>query len=564
MNRDHDPRATDQLEAIEPKRFRVSRRRLVGSAAGGAAALSLGAGWPRLAGAGPAPAGHAGRRAAQADEPTIVIGTLGEASSINPFAVNESEGYWRCKMLFDEFVRANAATYAPEPGLASEWTIEDLVFTFTVRDNATFADGTDVTAEDVAFTLKGMLAAETASPSQIKYMAIDGAEAFAAGDADDVSGIEVVDPKTLKITLARPDAPFLYNLRYLFVVPAAMLEGKDISNTSTEAFFQSPVGAGPFVFESWETGGDFVATRNENYWQEGKPALASFTHRVIADSQSLVLALQNDEIDASNYPNPAAKEQLEENPELTILVPPFASPNGWMFNLANEHLAKKEVRQAIAMALNTDQFASDFLLGLSRAGLGPIAPDSWAHDPDLEPIPYDVEAARQMVIDAGSEGAQIRFNVNKGNVLREDWLTYTQQALEEIGIEVVAELLEYATLVDQVTINKDYDVTGVDFAGVTAEPSELFEQFHSESSGNYMNYSNPELDALLVQAKETLEIEDAKPIYAEIQRILIEDVPMFFAWYRPFLHAVENTYTGYTDSAAYGLFHTLEDWTVTE
>jgi len=530
-------------------RSRLTRRRLVGGAAATAAGLALTG--PRLE-----------RRAAAQEEPTIIIGTLGEAKTINPFLSDESEGDWRCKMLFDEFVRANPATYAPEPGLAAEWTIDNLTFTFKIQPNAKFSDGTDVTADDVAFTIKGHLAQSTGSSRQTKYFAIEGAEAYAAGEADDVSGIKVVDPKTLQITLARPDAPFLYNLRFIFVVPKAQLEGKSLTD---DPFFQNPVGAGPFVFQKWDVGGDFVATRNPYYWQPGKPALASFTHRTIADANSLVLALQSGDIDASNYPAPTAKEQLEQNSDLVILVPPFASANGWIFNCTHEWLSKKEVRKAIAMALNTEQFAQDSLLGLGQPGNGPIAPDNWAYDKDLQPIPYDVEAAKQLIAEAGMpEGTQIRFMVNQGNVLREDWLTFTQQALKEIGIEVVPEVIEYATLVERVTVEGDYDACGVDFAGVTAEPSELYEQFHTGSMGNFAKYSNPELDALLEQVRQELDLEKAKEIYKEIQAILQDEVPMFFAWYRPFLHVVHRRYTGYVDSAAYGLFHTLEDWTVVE
>lgn len=497
----------------------------------------------------------------QDGEPSILIATLGDASTINPFLTNESEGDWRCKMLFDEVIRANPATYALEPGLASEWAVDDLTITLTIRDNATFSDGADVTADDVAFTLKGHLADSTGSSRQALYLSIDGAQAYADGEADDVSGLEVVDPKTLRVTLAQPDAAFLYNMRFVFVVPMAALDGKNLTD---DPFFQAPVGAGPYVFESWTSGSDFIANANPNYWQEGKPAIVRLTHRTIPDSQSIVLALQTGEVDGSNYPNPAAKAELEENANLTILVPPFSSPNGWMFNLENEHLAKKEVRRAIAMALDSETFAADALLGLGGPGLGPIAPDNWAFDPSLEPIPYDPETARQMVLDAGSEGAQIRFCVNQGNVLREDWLIFTQQALQEIGIEVVPEVIDYPTLVSRVTEQGDYDATGVDFAGVTAEPSQLYEQFHSDSAGNFMNYSNPELDALLTEARATLDQEAAKPIYAEIQRVIMDDVPMHYAWYRPFLHAIDKRFEGYTDSAAYGLFHTLEDWTVVE
>lgn len=540
----------------DTQRWLISRRGLVGGAAATAAALALGG----EAGAAPGTRGIA--RSANQEGGTVVIATLGEAITINPFLTNESEGDWRCRMLFDRFVRINPTTYAPEPGLASEWTIEDMTFTFTIRDNATFSDGSDVTADDIAFTIKGHIAPSTGSSRSSKYLVIAGAQEYADGTADDVSGITVVDPKTLQITLSEPSAPFLLNLRYIYVVPKAQLEGKDLAN---DEWFQNPVGAGPFVFESWSIGGDFVATKNPHFWREGMPALDSFTHRVIADSQSIVLALESGDIDTSIYANPTAAESLQSNPDLEVMVPPFNSPNGWLFNCSHEWLSKKEVRKAIAMALNSEQFAADSLLGLGKPGVGPIAPDSWAYDTELQPIPYDVEAAKELIAQSGMpEGTEIRFLTNQGNVLREDWLTYTEQALQEIGIKVVPEPIEYATVVDRVTGSGDFDVCGVDFAGVTVDPSELYEQFHSSSAGNYMKYSNPELDALLEQARRELDIEAAKGIYKQIQAIIMDEVPMHFAWYRPFLHVLrKGRYEGYTDSVLdEGLYETLEEWTV--
>ncbi len=523
----------------------TDRRTLLGGAAALGAATAIGA--------------KAAPAVAAQDEPLeIIIGTLGEANTINPFLANDSEADWRCTQLFDSVIRVDPSSYELVPGLASEWTVDDLVITFTIRE-AGFSDGSVLTANDVAFMLEGILNPETAAGRATLYNMIAGAQEFVDGSADSVSGIEVTDDRTLKVTLAEPNAAFLYNMRFIKPVPAAQLEGKSLSD---DPWFQAPIGAGPFQFESWTTGADFIMTANPNFWEEGKPAIQRVIHRTIADAQSLVLALQDGSIDGSNYPNPAAAEDLRAIPELDVLVPPFNSPNGWMFNLENEHLAKKEVRQAIAMALDTERFAADFLLGLGEAGVGPIAPDSWAFDKDLKPLPYDPETAKQMIADAGAEGAEIRFNVNAGNILREDWLTYTQQALEEVGITVVPELLEYATLVDAVTTNQDYEVTGVDFCGVTVEPSALYEQFHTGAAGNYMGYSNPELDELLEEARRTIDQEAAKPIYAQIQAILVDDVPFHFAWYRPFLHVVNKEKFGnYTDSAGDGLFYDLWNWT---
>jgi len=556
MTRFEDP-DTSTFQVVSQRKLRLltSRRKLVAAAAGATGALALGG---NLAYASPSRAARYLREQAQ-DELAIIIGTLGEAKSINPFQTGgDSESEWRTIQLFDELLRIDPLTFAPLPGIAKEYVLDGDTITLTLQDNVKFSDGTDLTAEDVEFTLLGHLNPETASIHQTKYTAIAGAAEYVAGSAESVSGIEVVDPKTLRITLAEPQAAILYNLRFIRPVPKAQLEGKSLVN---DAWFQNPVGAGPFKFESWTTDADFVMTRNEHFWEADKPAITRVTHRVIADAQSLVLALLGNEIDGSNYPSPSGKEQLEGNPDLTILVPPFNSPNGWLFNTRIEPLNNKNVRKAIAMALDNEQFAADALLGLGGAGLGPIAPGSWAHDATLEPIPFDPDAAKTLVQEAGAEGAQISFMVNAGNIQREDWLAYTQQALQAIGLEVVPEAIEYATLVERTTTTHDFGATNGDMAGVTAEPSELFEQFHSTGSANHTGFSTEELDGLLETARTTIDIEEAKPIYAQIQRILMDEVPVDWAWYRPFLHTVTNRWANVTDSANDGLFYTLKDWT---
>ncbi len=551
------PRPTRRSPADDAAR--LSRRTLVGGAAAVAALAVAGTNDGAMAaGSGPRP-GEFSRLQA---EGTILIGTLGEAKTINPFQSDESEGDWRCKMLYDEFVRPDPETYAATPGLAASWDIQDLVITFTLQPTATFSDGSDVTAEDVKFTLEGFLDPQTASPRAVKFEKIAGAPA-AGGTmpAEGISGIEVVDPKTVRITLAEPDAAFLYNMRYLFVVPRAKLEDKDLSAASTDPFFQSPIGAGPYTFERWSVGADFVATANPNFW-EGAPEIAGFTHRTIPDSSALVSALQAGDIDGSLYAAPTLASDLEADPNLTILVPPFGSPNGTLFNCRVAPLDNPSVRRAIAMAVNVPEYVSSSLLGLGDAGLGPIAPDSWAHDPSLEPIPFDQAQAQALLTEAGVGEIELSMLCNAGNVLREDWLIRSQADLASVGITLNVEFIEWASLVERVTETRDFELIGADFAGVTAEPSELFEQFHSTSAQNHGGYANPELDELLVQARETLDQEAAKPIYAEIQRILMQDVPFHWAWYRPFIHVIRNDYSGYTGSNLEGgLFRTLPSMT---
>jgi peptide/nickel transport system substrate-binding protein len=489
---------------------------------------------------------------------SILIGTLGEASSINPFINSDSEGSWRIKMLFDQLVRLKPDTFEPKAGLAKSWKVDGLTFTFTLQDNLKFSDGSDLTADDVAFTMKGILAKTTASPQQPKLISIQGAKEYADGSAPDVAGIKVVDAKTLAVTLATPDASFLLNMRFVSPVPRKLLEGKDLAKSSKEAFFQKPVGAGPFVFVSWNVGGDFVAQRNPNYYQKGLPYLDKFTHRTIPDAQTLVNSLLSGDIDGSLYPSPAGADKLKANKDLDVLIPPFTSPDGWYFSFKNPYLAKKEVRQAVAYALDMEQFSKDSLYGIGKPGIGPIAPGNFAFDKTLTPYPYDLEKAKALIKQAGTPPADISFITNKGNVLREDFLTYTQSQLDKIGWKIKPEAIEFATLVDRI-LKGDFDAEGVNSVGTTVDPGDLYDQFTTGSSRNYAQYSNPQLDPLLKQAKQELDPEKQKPLYAQIQKIIMDDVPFHFAWYRPFLHVIKKKFTGYTDSAdTGGLFYEME------
>ncbi|MBX6754837.1 MAG: ABC transporter substrate-binding protein [Thermorudis peleae] len=521
-----------------------------------------GAGTPLVASPTSAGTSVATKQATPAGQPKqggqIIIGTLGEAQTINPFVSNESEGNWRVKMLFDQFVRLKLDTLEPKPGLAKSWQRDNLTYTFQIQDNAKFSDGTDLTADDVAFTIKGILAKATASPRQSRFLSIQGAKAYAAGSADDVAGIKVLDPKRLQITLEQPDASFLINLRYVSPVPKRLLEGKDLSAKSQDPFFQKPIGAGPFKFVSWTVGGDFVAERNPYYYEQGLPYLDRFTHRVIADAQSLANALLSGDIDGSLYPTPATYQQLKNNANLTVIVPPFTQPDGWLFNLKHPYLSKKEVRQAVAYALDMNQFANDSLYGLGKPGRGPIAPSNWAFDDSIQPWPYDLDKAKQLLQQAGPPPSDIEFLANKGNIPREDFLTYTQQQLEKIGWKIKASVIEWTVLVTR-TINKNFDVSQATFVGATIDPGDLAIQFMTNGSQNYASYSNPQLDTLLDQARKELDTQKAKDLYKQIQRILLDDLPAYWAWYRPFLHVIKKQFAGYVPTVETGgIFAELE------
>jgi peptide/nickel transport system substrate-binding protein len=495
---------------------------------------------------------------------SIIIGTLGEASTINPFVTNETEGEWRCQMLYSQLVGVDPSTLKPGPAIAKSWDVDNLTFTFHLQENAKFSDGSDVTADDVVFSLKGTLDKKTASPYQSYLFSIQGAQDYTNGTSQDIAGIKIIDAKTIQVTLATADTSFLFNLRFIRPVPSKILQGKDLSLASKDPFWQKPVGAGPFKFVSWTTGADFIAERNDNYYDAPKPYLDKFTHRAIADSDSLANALLSGGIDGTIYANPATDQQLKSNSDLAVLVPPFSEVDGWYFNVKNPYLAKKEVRQAVASAMDMDQFSKDSLFGLGKPGTGPILPGNYAYDKSLKPWPFDMDKAKSLLQQAGTPPDGIVFAANQGNVLRQDFVTYTQQQLSKIGWKITPKLMEWATLVND-TQSKNFDVVcGPGSTYVALDPGELYQQYASDGSENSMSYSNPDLDKLLTQVRQELDINKQVPIYTQIQQILVDAFPSTYAWYRPYIHVFKKKFGGYTDQNVLveGCFNDLQNWFV--
>ncbi|HRW10946.1 MAG TPA: ABC transporter substrate-binding protein [Caldilineaceae bacterium] len=527
-----------------------------------------------------APVAESAADTSDGDVSEIIIGTLGEAQSLNPILTNETEGTWRTMMMFDPLIELHPVTFEPMPRLASEWEISEdgLTYTFHLREDSMWHDGTPVTAEDVAFTVMQILAPDYTGPDYSDWSVLAGAEDVHSGAATEADGVEVVDEHTIAFHLVEPSAPFLVNAvggEPFIPLPKHLLEGEDMTTTD---FNTAPVGNGPYKFVSWEVGNTFVMEANPDWWG-GEPAIKRVVHRNIPDSQTLVVALEAGEIDGSLYALPTVAESLQAQENLKVMVVPFDFPNGFKYNFSNPAAADIAVRKAIAYAVDNDLYASEFLLGLGEAGLGPVAPGIWAFNETLTPYPYDPELAKQTLEEAGwvdsdSDGirekdgtvATIVAETNAGNVMREDYCTYKQAALLEIGIDWQCEFKEWSVIVNDAGTG-EYQAIQPQWAGASVEPHELYSSFHTNGSNNTGGYSNAEVDALLEEGAVTVDQDRRKEIYDRVQEIIMDELPATYDWYRPFIHVIDNKFDGpwlTSSRLTGGIFRNLYDWEVSE
>ena len=284
--------------------------------------------------------------------------------------------------------------YEPTPYVAESWEMSEdqLTLSIKIREGIKFTDGTDLDAEDVAFTLEAIM-----------HPDYTGAR---ASSLRDVESIEVVDKHNLKIHLKKPSAPLLTNINYGILSKEAF-EGYSIAEMEkAPASMDAPVGAGPYKLKEYVRGQYVVMERNPDWFMSeqygGAPFIETLTFKIIPDSQTALAALQNGEID----------RLTPEASDVAMLETQFADKltaynwdrNGFGYMTLNNSKAPlddKRVRQALTLGLDREAIITGVLEDRATIPPGPIPPISWAYDDSIEVLERDVEKAKQLLEEAG-------------------------------------------------------------------------------------------------------------------------------------------------------------------
>jgi peptide/nickel transport system substrate-binding protein len=327
------------------------------------------------------------------------------------------------------------------PSIDNGGVSEDgLVITMNLRDDIVWSDGTPITADDFVFTYEMFMDPGNTIISQYPY--------------DYLEGVEAPDERTVVMTFAEPFASW-QALFWHGVLPKHILEPvftADGSIDEAEWNLAPSVGCGPFNFAEWESGSYIRFVKNTNYWK-GEANLDEIYLQFVPDDASQTAALIAGDADLGTFPPLSDVPALQEA-GLEIMIASSGYAEGWYFNfrdMAADPVKDVRVRQAIAMALDRQAITEDLLLGLTEPVMtlwDPIEGGRYVN-PDLEPWPYDPDAARDLLEEAGysdSDGDGIREDA-EGNPLvlvhgtttreiRQDSQAVAQQYLREIGIDL--------------------------------------------------------------------------------------------------------------------------------
>ena len=467
-----------------------------------------------------------GSAAAQTPENVLIVGQIAEPQALDPAAVTAVNDFRILMNMYDGLVRYKDGTLEVEPSLATDWTISEdgTVYTFTLRDGVTFHDGSAFDAEAVKFNFDRML--DESHPYS------DTGPFPLAFFFSSVQNVDVIDPLTVSFTLNAPYAPFLSNLAYptgLIVSPAAVMEyGAD--------FGRNPSGTGAFKFVEWRSNEAVVVEANPDYWG-GAPKLETVVFRPITDANTRTAEMLAGGIDLMVEVPPVALSEFQGD---AYTVYEQAGPHVWflILNAKEGPFADVRVRQAANYAINKEAIVNDVLEGTAEVAAGPTPPAfAWAYNPDLEPYPYDPDRARELLAEAGAEGAELTFYVTEGGSGMLDPVamgTAIQADLEAVGLNVTIETYEWNTFLGNVNPGLEGKADMAEMAWMTNDPDTLpflalrTEAWPENGGFNSGYYSNPEVDALLDAARVETNQEERARLYREMQVIVQEDAPWVF------------------------------------
>ena len=499
-------------------------------------------------------------------EKVITMAQTGDWDTFMPMNTTNAGADNVIELMFDRLMVINTdGTFGPR--LAESWETNEAQdkITYHLNENAKWQDGEPVTAEDVVYS------AQVASSSEFNYLRRIRMQYFAGTDetgcetGTDSVEVKALDDHTVEFTLKTPmDPSIIYALvnRDFFIMPKHLLG--DISDTDlvNDAFWQKPVGSGPCIFDSMESGVSIEFKANKDYYL-GAPDFDRLVFKKV-QSSNLLSGLMSGDIDvlSGNSQIPLADWEAAKNTQgiVTKSVPTFAYQYMAM-NTSRDYLTE-DVRHAISLAINRQVIVDQLLQGEARIAIGPLAEDHPYFDEKLLPIEYDPEKAKSMLEAAGwDSNRELEVQVSTGNEVREKSAILIQQDLQKIGIKTKIQTLDFPTLLTNAR-NGDYDLCFIGSSG-SVDPSESVPNVTAGYMNNFAQLSDPTLGEIGESGAKEITFEARKKIYDQYQEELFKQMPMAFLYHTNDLFAynekLENVREGAID---YNINKNVWEWKV--
>ncbi len=479
------------------------------------------------------------------DGGTLRFAINGEVRTLDPTIAYDEYSFYGVHSLFDTLVGYEPST--PDdpaaglrlvPRLAERWELsaDGQAYTFVLRPDLQYADGTPIVAADFVYSLEHAIATPD-SPFGPMIGDVVGAAELRDHHAEHAAGLSAPDARTVRIELVRKDAA----LPYVLTMPFATPQRADHPSTS-----------GPFALESWDRGQVLRLRKNPRSWAAGSVHLDAIEVLENVARDTAFLMFQRGEIDTCDKLAAPDLVSLREQPGWQPYVFQRAIMNalGVRMNVRKKPFDDRRVRQALNYAVDKDHLVK-LLHGAAVAAHGVLAPGMFGRDDALAPYPHDPGKARALLAEAGyGSGFDVEY------VTQDDFEAVTigeslQADLAEVGVRVKVTQLEFATFGTAVGKADGPPFSLWSWSGDYPDPTNYFDvMFHSrmiadENSNNNSFYSNPELDALLDRARGETDPATRAAMYHHVERILYDDAPWIWGYHQMLTEVVQPYVKGY-------------------
>lgn len=462
--------------------------------------------------------------------PKVLNCTIGnDLSNMDPAQINDTESAMVASHVYQGLLRFRPDSVEVEPDLAESYdvTTDGLKWTFRLRRNVRFHDGTPLTSEAVRTSVMRQMDEHHPlhAPGRMRYAKLIFGDLHST-ETQLVTDVHTPDEHTVVFTLARRYVPFAKNLA---MTPASIISpvaattcGKDLSTTM--------VGTGPFRLRDYRQDLDVVLERNPDYWN-GRPALDEIRFRVIHDASVRLNSIRKGESDVVSGIEPTAIEALRKSRDIVVMSKPSMSLGYLSMNNARVPFDNRLVRLALNYAIDKETIANTLFHGESVVAKGVIPPGMLGHSTSRAGFPYDPTKAKQLLAEAGyPNGFTVHFSTHDRkrhfNPVGAKLAEQVQRDLAKVGITATIDQMEYPTFLDRAK-SRQFAISNNGWVSDNGDPDNfIFELIGRED--NEMNYVNPEATLLMREASAEMESGKRAEMYRKAEDLVIANPPCVF------------------------------------
>lgn len=525
--------------------------------------------------------GCEGKKKKSVNENMVRVHIISEPSSINAQCSHSVMASHIGKHLYQPLLDIDFETETLIPVLAKERPLieekEDgkLKFIFSIKEEASWDDGTPITSEDVEFTLKMINNPFIDNHSYRPYF--DKIERFEKVENNNKKFIlhfsesyiqaewAFTDLFILPVKKNDPNGIYdvytydqMYKNKELLKDKNLLLFAEDFNSEKYQREKQFIIGSGAYKLSQWYTGHRIILERKENWWGdkikekniyfEAYPK--KIIYEVIKDWPATIVAIKKEMIDVCKSMSPKDFIELTKSDHFNQNFFPF-TPESYSYeymglNMKNPILKDIKVRKALAYLTNYEDILNAVLYGLGERTVGPIHPNHMYYNHDLEPYKHDIQKAKELLKEAGWEdtdnngildkeidGQRIEFVVdlfyNVPNTRRESIGLIFKEVAKKVGIEVTLVGKEWSIFIDEIKTHQfDMFILGMGTSPVAPDPKQLWHTSSYYNGSNYCGFGNEETDMLIEDIRKTVEPKKLKDLFYEFQNIIHDQVPCIF------------------------------------